>query len=113
MTNEYSLFCSFIKGIVIQSEILQKDPSKQFAPALKFETNHLINAAKKFEKRLHLMLQPEMAECENEVNEMLYGLYRQIHSMDSEMKQRFFNYLEGFNDVEKMAITAGGVIAGE
>jgi len=100
MTNEYSLFCSFVKGVVIQGEVLKHDPDKRFSPALNQVTNHLINAANKFEKQLHLLLRPEHTELEIEVNEMLYNLVRQIHSMDGEMKTRFFDYMEGFNLVE-------------
>lgn len=100
MTNEYSLFCSFVKGVIIQGEVLKHDPNKRFSPALNQVTNQLINAANKFEKQLHLLLRPEHTELEIEVNEMLYSLVRQIHSMDSDMKQRFFDHMEGFNLVE-------------
>lgn len=100
MTNEYSLFCSFVKGVTIQGDVLKHDPDKQFSPALNQVTNQLINAANRFEKQLHLLLRPEHKELEIEVNEMLYSLIRQIHSMDGEMKTRFFDHMEGFNLVE-------------
>ena len=100
MTNEYSLFCSFVKGVVIQGEVLKHDPDKRFSPALNQVTNQLINAANRFEKHLHLLLRKEHKDLEIEVNEMLYSLVRQIHSMDSDTKQRFFDHMEAFNFLE-------------
>lgn len=100
MTNEYSLFCSFVKGVTIQGTVLKHDPDKRFSPALNQVTNQLINAANRFEKHLHLLLRKEHKDLEIEVNEMLYSLVRQIHSMDSDMKQRFFDHMEAFNFVE-------------
>jgi hypothetical protein len=101
MTNEYSLFCSFVKGVVIQGEVLKHDPDKRFSLALNQVTNQLINAANRFEKHLHLLLRKEHRDLEIEVNEMLYSLVRQIHSMDSDTKQRFFDHMEKFNFLEE------------
>lgn len=100
MTNEYSLFCSFVKGVTIQGDVLKHDPDKRFSPALNQVTNQLINAANRFEKQLHLLLRKDHQDLEIEVNEMLYSLIRQIHSMDGEMKTRFFDHMESFNLVE-------------
>jgi len=97
---DFPLFCFFAKGIVAWGAAIKSNEKKQVSNEMAFRFNPLVNSATLFEKQLHRLIGDEFASAEDDINTLLCGLVLQIYNMPDDMKDRFFNHMEGFNLVE-------------
>jgi hypothetical protein len=98
MNNDFSKFVLFVKG-VIETGIVIKHGERVLRQDAKLHFNRLLNDALQFEKFLHNGLGPEVSEYEDDINSLVISLVWQIFDMDQEEVNKFFDYLEKYNDL--------------
>jgi hypothetical protein len=98
MKNDFSKFVLFVKG-VIETGIVIRHGERVLRQDAKLHFNRLLNDALQFEKYLHKELGPEVSEYEDDINSLVISLVWQIFDMDQEEVNKFFDYLEKYNDL--------------
>jgi hypothetical protein len=98
MNNDFSKFVLFVKG-VIETGIVIKHSERVLRQDAKLHFKRLLNDALQFEKYLHKELGPEVSGYEDDINSLVISLVWQILDMDQEEVNKFFDYLEKYNDL--------------
>lgn len=102
-TDEFNLLVTFATCTAFQCEIIKRDQRKLPNEKLRRALNNLTASVKIFKDAVHKNLGPEFSALEVDLNSHLYGLMRQIHSMDGKGVEMYFEHMDEWNDkVEKM-----------
>ncbi|NDC94728.1 hypothetical protein EB118_09105 [bacterium] len=99
MKNDFSKFVCFVKG-VIETGMVIRHGEKVLRQDAKLHFNRMLNDALQFEKFIHQGLGPEISQFEDDINSLVISLVWQIFDMDKDEIDKFFNYLEKYNDLD-------------